>query len=63
MLKSGIVYSYYSKWADGNVGVRDEVRRQSRNTAYVFALISYYIARDLSSISAETIKNTCKTCN
>jgi len=39
-----IVYQYYSKWVSGEVGVRDEVRRRSRNTAYIFALISYYVA-------------------
>lgn len=36
------VYEYYDKWNSGVVGIRDEVRKLSRNTAYIFALISYY---------------------
>lgn len=36
------VNSYYSIWSAGEVGVRDEVRQLSRNTAYIFALIAYY---------------------
>ncbi len=38
------VRSYYSRWSSGEVGVRDEVRQLSRNTAYIFALIDYFQA-------------------
>lgn len=37
-----LVHSYYKRWESGEVGIRDEVRRQSRNTAYIFALIKYF---------------------
>ncbi|HCO18710.1 MAG TPA: hypothetical protein DIT39_03760 [Tissierellales bacterium] len=33
------VCSYYPRWAAGEVGLRHEVSRGSRNTAYIFALI------------------------
>lgn len=36
------VYSYYDRWVNGEVGVRHEVSRKSRNTAYIFALIDKY---------------------
>lgn len=36
-----VVYSYYQRWASGEVGVRDEVRKKSRNTAYIFGLITF----------------------
>lgn len=34
------VYSYYDRWLKGEMGVRHEVSRKSRNTAYIFALIA-----------------------
>ena len=34
-----LVHSYYDRWVNGEVGVRHEVSRKSRNTAYIFALI------------------------
>jgi hypothetical protein len=34
------VYSYYDRWLTGEVGVRQEVTRSSRNTAYILALIA-----------------------
>lgn len=37
------VYSYYDRWVKGEVGVRHEVSRKSRNTAYIFALLDKYI--------------------
>lgn len=37
------VHSYYSRWVDGETGVRHEVSRKSRNTAYIFALIDKFI--------------------
>jgi hypothetical protein len=36
------VHSYYGRWVDGETGVRHEVTRKSRNTAYIFALISRF---------------------
>lgn len=36
------VYSYYHRWANGERNLRQEVRTISRNTAYIFALISKY---------------------
>ncbi|WP_339060205.1 hypothetical protein [Tepidibacillus marianensis] len=38
-----LVYSYYDRWVNGEVGVRHEVSRKSRNTAYIFALIERFI--------------------
>lgn len=38
-----LVYSYYDRWVNGEVGVRHEVSRKSRNTAYIFALIDKYV--------------------
>jgi len=37
-----LVHSYYDRWVNGEVGVRHEVSRKSRNTAYIFALIDKY---------------------
>jgi hypothetical protein len=34
------VYGYYHRWIIGETGVRHEVSRKSRNTAYIFALIA-----------------------
>ena len=36
------VYSYYHRWANGERYLRQEVRTLSRNTAYIFALISRF---------------------
>lgn len=36
------VHTYYDRWVDGETGVRHEVSRKSRNTAYIFALISRF---------------------
>lgn len=36
------VLSYYDRWVKGESGVRHEVSRRSRNTAYIFALIEKY---------------------
>lgn len=36
------VYSYYDRWVNGETGVRHEVSRKSRNTAYIFSLISRF---------------------
>lgn len=36
------VYSYYHRWANGERYLRQEVRTLSRNTAYIFALISKF---------------------
>jgi hypothetical protein len=38
-----LVYSYYDSWINGETGVRQEVSRKSRNTAYIFALIEKFI--------------------
>ena len=37
-----LVCSYYDRWVNGEVGVRHEVSRKSRNTAYIFALVDKY---------------------
>ena len=37
-----IVNSYYDRWKSGETGIRHEVSRKSRNTAYIFALINKY---------------------
>lgn len=34
------VFGYYDRWKKGETGVRHEVSRKSRNTAYIFALIA-----------------------
>jgi hypothetical protein len=34
------VCGYYERWLRGETGVRHEVSRKSRNTAYIFALIA-----------------------
>lgn len=36
------VYSYYDRWVNGETGVRHEVSSKSRNTAYIFSLISRF---------------------
>lgn len=36
------VFSYYDRWLSGEIGVRHEVSRKSRNTAYIFALINKF---------------------
>ncbi len=36
------VHSYYDRWVNGETGVRHEVTRKSRNTAYIFALIGRF---------------------
>lgn len=36
------VYSFYDRWLNGEIGVRYEVSRKSRNTAYIFALIDKF---------------------
>lgn len=36
------VYAFYHRWANGETHLRDEVRQLSRNTAYIFALISEF---------------------
>lgn len=36
------VNSYYYRWVNGEAGVRHEVSRKSRNTAYIFALIDKF---------------------
>lgn len=33
------VCSYYDRWLKGETGIRHEVSRKSRNTAYIFGLI------------------------
>lgn len=37
------VHSYYDRWVHGETGVRHEVSRKSRNTAYIFALIRRFL--------------------
>lgn len=37
-----LVYSYYDRWVNGEAGIRHEVSRKSRNTAYIFALLEKY---------------------
>jgi hypothetical protein len=39
------VHSYYERWICGETGVRFEVSKKSRNTAYIFALIERFINR------------------
>ena len=39
------VHSYYDRWVNGEIGIRHEVSRKSRNTAYIFALISRFADR------------------
>lgn len=39
-----LVHSYYKRWISGESGVRYEVSRKSRNTAYIFALIERFIS-------------------
>lgn len=36
------VHSYYDRWTNGDIGIRYEVSRKSRNTAYIFALVEKY---------------------
>lgn len=36
------VCDYYDRWRQGEVGIRHEVSRLSRNTAYIFGLINYF---------------------
>lgn len=36
------VHSYYDRWTNGEIGIRHEVSRKSRNTAYIFALIDSF---------------------
>jgi len=36
------VYEYYHRWANGKRYLRQKVREISRNTAYIFALISHF---------------------
>lgn len=36
------VASYYDRWVKGEAGIRNEVSRKSRNTAYIFALIKEF---------------------
>lgn len=37
-----LVHSYYDRWLNGESGIRHEVSRKSRNTAYIFALIDRF---------------------
>ena len=37
-----LVYSYHKRWVSGEAGVRHEITRMSRNTAYIFALLDKY---------------------
>lgn len=39
------VHSYYDRWVNGESGVRHEVSRKSRNTAYIFALIDRFLEK------------------
>lgn len=41
------VYSYYHRWAGGETHLRQEVRLYSRNTAYIFSLISVFEDRKI----------------
>lgn len=38
-----LVYSYYEDWSAGISGIREEITQKSRNTAYLFALIAYFL--------------------
>lgn len=42
------VFLYYHRWANGESNLRQEVRLISRNTAYIFALLSYFEQEDKS---------------
>ncbi|MBW9171214.1 hypothetical protein K2F43_08345 [Clostridium estertheticum] len=42
------VHSYYDRWFNGEYGVRQEVSRKSRNTAYIFALIDMFLEKNKS---------------
>lgn len=37
------VYSYYERWGNGEIGIRQEVSRKSRNITSLFALIEKFI--------------------
>ncbi len=37
------VARYYERWKNGETHLRQEVRDQSRNTAYIFGLISQFL--------------------
>jgi hypothetical protein len=37
------VFEYYFRWKEGEVNIRHKVSRISRNTAYIFGLISYFL--------------------
>jgi hypothetical protein len=37
-----MVQSYYDRWFNGETGIRHEICRKSKNTAYIFALIDCY---------------------
>lgn len=37
-----LVYPYYNLWVNGESGIRQEVNRKSRNSAYIFALLDKY---------------------
>lgn len=39
------VHPYYDRWVNGELGVRHEVSRKSRNTAYIFALIDRFLEK------------------
>jgi spore germination protein GerM len=36
------VYDYYHRWANGERYLRQEVRRLSRNTAYIFGFVAKF---------------------
>jgi hypothetical protein len=36
------VFPYYERWRNGEVGIRNEVRMISRNSTYIFALITRF---------------------
>lgn len=36
------VYAYYERWSNGERYLRQEVRLLSRNTAYIFGLITHF---------------------
>ena len=40
------VHSYYDRWVNGESGVRHEISRKSRNTAYIFALIGRFSEKE-----------------
>ena len=37
-----LIYPYYRRWINGEIGIRNEVRDLSVNTSYIFALIVKY---------------------